>query len=212
MPLARNSESSFQNSRRETGSTPVVGSSSRISSGSWTSVQASASFCFIPPDSRSASRAAKRRQLRHRQQLVAARAVVANAVHLGEERDVLVDGQIAVQTESLREIADALGQRAMRAHRIEAEHAHLARVGVQQPAHQANRRRLAGAVGADEAEHLAALHVEAQAGERRRLAVSLDDAIAVRPPARDQRRSFIAARAPHRQACLASGRQRGCRR
>ena len=32
MPCARNSDSSFQNSRRETGSTPVVGSSSRISS------------------------------------------------------------------------------------------------------------------------------------------------------------------------------------
>ena len=32
MPCDRNSESSFQNSRRETGSTPVVGSSSRISS------------------------------------------------------------------------------------------------------------------------------------------------------------------------------------
>ena len=55
-PRARNSDSSFQNSRRETGSTPVVGSSSTTSSGSWTSVQASASFCFMPPDSRSARR------------------------------------------------------------------------------------------------------------------------------------------------------------
>ena len=49
-PLERNSESSFQNSRRETGSTPVVGSSSSRTFGSWTSVQASASFCFIPPE------------------------------------------------------------------------------------------------------------------------------------------------------------------
>ena len=57
MPCERNSDSSFQNSRLETGSTPVVGSSSRINSGSWTSVHASASFCFMPPDSASASRA-----------------------------------------------------------------------------------------------------------------------------------------------------------
>ena len=51
MPWARNCDSSFQNSRRDTGSTPVVGSSSRITWGSWTSVQASASFCFMPPES-----------------------------------------------------------------------------------------------------------------------------------------------------------------
>ena len=49
--LRRNSDSSFQNSRRDTGSTPVVGSSSRMTRGSCTSVQASASFCFMPPES-----------------------------------------------------------------------------------------------------------------------------------------------------------------
>ena len=73
MPRARNSDSSFQNSRRDTGSTPVVGSSSSSSSGSWTSVHASASFCFMPPDSRSASRGAERRELRHLEQPIAAR-------------------------------------------------------------------------------------------------------------------------------------------
>ena len=177
MPLARNSDSSFQNSRRETGSTPVVGSSSRISSGSWTSVQASASFCFMPPDSRSASRARNGVSCVIASSWSRRAPVVANAVHLGEERDVLVDGQIAVQTESLREIADTLGQRAMRAHRIEAEHAQFARVGVQQSAHQTDRRRLAGAVRADQAEHLASAHVEAQAGQRRRRAVPLHDAV-----------------------------------
>jgi hypothetical protein len=82
---------------------------------------------------------------------------------------------------------------------------------MQQSAHQTDRRRLARAVWADEAEHLASLHVEAQPGERLRLAVSLDDAIQY-----DRRLAisvvFIAARAPHRQACLASGRQRGYRR
>ena len=81
-----------------------------MSAGSWTSVQASASFCFMPPDSRSASRDAERRQLRHLEQAIAPRAVVAHAVNLGEERDVLVDAQIAVQAEALRQVADRVGE------------------------------------------------------------------------------------------------------
>ena len=55
-PSLRNSDSSFQNSRRDTGSTPVVGSSRMMSLGSCTSVQASASFCFMPPDNWSVRR------------------------------------------------------------------------------------------------------------------------------------------------------------
>ena len=112
MPRARNSDSSFQNSRRETGSTPVVGSSSRISSGSWTSVQASASFCFMPPDSRSARRSRNGVSCVISSSCVAARLVVAHAVDLGEELDVLVDGQVAVEAEALRQVADALGDAA----------------------------------------------------------------------------------------------------
>ena len=50
-PSLCNSESIFQKSRRETGSTPVVGSSRKIILGLCISVQASASFCFIPPES-----------------------------------------------------------------------------------------------------------------------------------------------------------------
>ena len=175
MPCARNSDSSFQNSRREIGSTPVVGSSSRISVGSWTRVQASASFCFMPPDRRSASRLAERRQLRHRQQLIPATLVVADAVDLGKERDVLVDGQIAIQAESLREVSHSLGDRPMVFHGVEAEHAKLACVGVQKPAHQPDGRRLTCAVRADQPEHLALAHVEAEIGERLGRAVALGD-------------------------------------
>ncbi len=79
-PAPRNSASSFQNSRRETGSTPVVGSSSTRIGGSCTSVQASASFCFMPPDSRSASRRAERLESGQREQPRAARREVADAV------------------------------------------------------------------------------------------------------------------------------------
>ena len=96
-----NSASSFQNSRRDTGSTPVVGSSSTRIGGSWTSVHASASFCFMPPDSFDASRprngsrpvSASRRDRRDRE--------VVHAVDAREELDVFVDGQIAVEREPL---------------------------------------------------------------------------------------------------------------
>ena len=44
---------------------------------------------------------AERRELRHLQQAIAPGDVVADAVNLGEERDVLVDAQIAVQAEPL---------------------------------------------------------------------------------------------------------------
>ncbi len=48
-----------QKSRRDTGSTPVVGSSSTISAGAWISVQTSPSFCFMPPESCFIGRARK---------------------------------------------------------------------------------------------------------------------------------------------------------
>ncbi len=106
MPCARNCDSSFQNSRRDTGSTPVVGSSSTITCGSWTRVQASASFCFMPPDSWSARRPrngvscviSSRRSRRAWKS--------RDAVNLREERDVLVDAEIAVEPEALRQVAD----------------------------------------------------------------------------------------------------------
>ena len=45
-----------QSSRRDSGSTPAVGSSSRSSSGVAISVQARPSFCFMPPESWPANR------------------------------------------------------------------------------------------------------------------------------------------------------------
>ena len=47
-------------SRRDSGSTPTLGSSSSSRTGERTSVQASPSFCFIPPESLPAGRAVKR--------------------------------------------------------------------------------------------------------------------------------------------------------
>ncbi len=50
----------FHRSRRDSGSTPTLGSSSSSRSGERTSVQARPSFCFMPPDSLPAGRAVKR--------------------------------------------------------------------------------------------------------------------------------------------------------
>ena len=81
---------------------------------------------------------------------------IADAVNLGEERDVLVDAQVAVEREALREVADRSGDVAVLLHRILAEHADGAVIHVQQSADRADRRRLAGAIGTDQPEHLAA--------------------------------------------------------
>ena len=59
-PRAARCGSASQNSRRETGSTPVVGSSSSSTRGSGTSAHASASFCFMPPLSLPGQPSAKR--------------------------------------------------------------------------------------------------------------------------------------------------------
>ncbi len=95
-----------QKSRLDTGSTPVVGSSRNMRRGVWTRVQARASFWRMPPESRSARRFAEGSQAGEVEKLLAALAEVADEVDLGEELDVLVDGQVAVKAEPLRQVAD----------------------------------------------------------------------------------------------------------
>ena len=77
------------------------------------------------------------------------------AMNLGKERDVFVDREIAIQAEALREVADRLRDAQMLLYRIAIEHANRATAGLQQAAHQPDRRGLSGAIGADQAEHLA---------------------------------------------------------
>ena len=204
--------SSRQKSRRETGSTPVVGSSSTSSSGVWTSVQTSASFCFMPPGQPLGEAVAEGRHAHHLEQRVAARGVVAHVVDLGEEGDVLVDAEVAVEREALREVADLRREPPPLAQRVEAAGAHAPGVGLQQAEDRAQRRRLARAVGADQAEHLAAPHVEGHARRRprtspKRRETPLDATSASRACAG-------AARWPTRGARVAHGspRRRGCSR
>src|SRR5688572_9589933 len=117
------------------------------------------------------------RQLRHVEEAIAAPAKIADTVNLGEERDVLVDAQVAVEREALREIADRSGDIAVLLHRILAEHADGAFINMQQSADRANRGRLAGAIGTDQPEHFAHLDAVAHPAERFDLAVSLDDVL-----------------------------------
>ena len=82
-------------------------------------------------------------------------APVGEMVEPRDEEEVLLDRQVLVERELLRHVADfALDARAVAPH-VEAEHRPLAGVGRQQAADQADRRRLAGAVGAEEADDLA---------------------------------------------------------
>ena len=92
-------------------------------------------------------------------------------------------GEIVVEADRIGQIADTALDRERLARRIEAEHAHLALRDVGQAEHHQDRRRLAGAVGAEQTENLAAPDVERDVidGDRGPVglgeAFGLDDAI-----------------------------------
>ena len=96
-----------QKSRRDTGSTPLVGSSSRITLGVWIRAHTNPSFCFMPPLRFPASR------LRKSLSPAAASSscerccalLAAHSEQVGIKSDIFVDGQIFVEPESLRHIA-----------------------------------------------------------------------------------------------------------
>jgi hypothetical protein len=77
-------------------------------------------------------------------------------VNLREERDVLVDAQIAVEREALRQVADGAGDVAMLLHGVLAEHADgPPSIDVQQSRRSRGSTSSCRAVWADQAEHLA---------------------------------------------------------
>jgi hypothetical protein len=80
------------------------------------------------------------------------------AIEAGHEFEVLGDGQVLVERETLRHVADlALDLQPFGA-QVEAEHRAFSLIRRQQAAHDADRRCLAGAVGAEEADDLALRH------------------------------------------------------
>src|SRR5262245_42345579 len=96
---------------------------------------------------------------------------------LCEEGDVLVDAEVAVEAEALRQVPDRLGDVPMIADGVAPEDVYTAGIGVQQPACQPNRRRLARAVWANKAEHLPVSDRERHRIERAHGAEQLRDAV-----------------------------------
>ena len=108
-------------------------------------------------------------------------AAAAQPIGAGEEVQVLDHGELAIERELLRHVADALPGRGAGVAQIDAGDAQRAAAGRQQTAEHAERGRLAGPVGPEQAEDLAAVDLEADmidGGERAELPdeiVDLDD-------------------------------------
>ena len=92
------------------------------------------------------------------------------AVDAAEELDVLVDGERLVEREALRHVANATLHAFGIATDVDAADQGRAGGGSQQAAQHADGGGLAGAVGAQEAEHLALLHRERQVVHRHEVA------------------------------------------
>ena len=109
--LARMVSINSQNWRRDSGSTPVVGSSRIKRSGSWINAQHRPSFCFIPPDSLRAGRSRKAASpvLRNSSSIRAARSAAAWSNRRREEIDIFGDAELGIEiaAKSLGHVGDA---------------------------------------------------------------------------------------------------------
>ena len=113
---ARMSSISAQNCCRDSGSTPVVGSSRISRSGSWTSAPHSPTFCFIPPDSLPAGRSANGPSPVACEQLLDADCALRGRQpeQPRHEVDVVADAELEIQVlpQALRHVGDARAHRA----------------------------------------------------------------------------------------------------
>ena len=89
--------------------------------------------------------------------------------------EILHRGEIVVEADGVGQIADTPLDLQRRARRIVAEHADMAGRNFGQAQHHQDRGGLAGAVGPEQAEHLAALDGEADGIDRIRAAVALGE-------------------------------------
>ena len=168
--------SSSQSWRRDCGSSPVVGSSRNSRSGSPTSAQATARRCFCPPDSLphpagALSTRARRARARRRR---------CGRGGRSERNSLKVSS-----TESFSLSCVSCSWIPRRARRLRSsprpqrspEHLDLAFVGCGQAFEDLDRRRLAGAVWAEQAEALAAAHFEVEAADGDDVGVALDETV-----------------------------------
>ena len=111
------------------------------------------------------------------QQAIAAVLVVGDAVDLGKEGDVLVNAEVAVQREALRQVANHAGDLPVLPDGVVVHHADGAVVDMEEAAQRADGCRLTRSVGTDQAEHFAAIDAEGDAVERAGGPVALRDAL-----------------------------------
>jgi hypothetical protein len=122
-------------------------------------------------------------------------------VQARREAQVLVDGEIAVETERLRHVADPRLQRRDVAAHVVPENRRLRGLDVEKTRERAEERRLAGAIGPDDRDDLCALQDEIDAGERTPTAVALfqpayaDDGLGHPTTPSSERRVRVAGRA-----------------
>ena len=101
---------------------------------------------------------------------------VLDPVEAGVDGEVVLDGDVDVEVVELGDDAHLGPGRLRVAGQLVAQHPQLAGVGDRLPGQQPHRRRLAGAVGPEQAEADALRHVEVEPVDRRDRAEALDDA------------------------------------
>src|SRR5690606_33988371 len=100
-----------------------------------------------------------------------------DAVEPGDVAQVLARAELVVETDLIGQIADAGLHAERAASRIEPEHAHAPRRRLGEPEQHQDRRRLAGAVRAEQPEHLAAPDGQIKRIYGHELAVALTQAL-----------------------------------
>ncbi len=95
----------------------------------------------------------------------------------GEEVDVLEDGEVRVEDELLGHVAEAVVEVAGRLGGVRTQQAHGAGGRLIDAVEQAHRRGLTAAAGADEAEYLGLVDLEAQILDALHLAEVLGDVL-----------------------------------
>ncbi len=96
-----------------------------------------------------------------------------HAVDAALEHEVLAPGRLPVDAGVLRDVADRAAHAVRVAHDVLARDDRASGVGLRQRRERAHRRRLAGAVRAEQPEHLAVAHGERDAVERLHVLVAL---------------------------------------
>ncbi len=178
MPSLRRLSISAHSSWRTCGSRPTVGSSRSSSCGRCTRARAMSSRRRMPPESLSTRVVAAVAQVGEVERpLDRGRALRArDAVEVREDEQVLLGRQRHVEVVELRDDAALRARRLRVAGQHVPEDLELALVGDRLRGEHLHRRRLAGAVGAEQADARPLGDVEVEAGDGGDLPVALDDA------------------------------------